>query len=308
MAVSYTQSLSTEMIIGEIEALIDWRHSIVRRCFYPDYPSIHESRMQAPDTLLHWCRNKAASGQMDKNVLQRLESAYEDLNISAEQYFNAAAGGKRPAIDMYDTLENQCVSYVNHLRRLQQDVFDSGMSVDGLTGLRTVSGMYSDIKKEQDRFDRKGTPFSIARVEIDDNTKIQGSYDRFCVDKIFASVGVQIGKMVRSFDDAYYLGGGEYLIVIKHVDFKDACAVVDRMRVMIEKTPITLPDGRAITVTASFGIAESMPREKTELTIDNAKGAMRKAQELGGNRVIPFLELSVLEQLKRELKEKEDSN
>jgi hypothetical protein len=47
-----------------------------------------------------------------------------------------------------------------------------------------------------------------------------------------------------------------------------------------------------------------MPREKTEVTIENAKGAMRKAQELGGNRVIPFIELSALEQHKREMQEK----
>ena len=161
--------------------------------------------------------------------------------------------------------------------------------------------MRADIKREQDRFDRKGTSFSIANIEVDGVEGLQQKFDRRNLDVIFANVAQVIARTVRSFDDAYYFGKGEYLVVLKHVEFMDACSVMDRLRGELENTPIFMPNGEKLRITASFGIAEALQRETPELAIEHAKSALNIAKSEGGNKVKEFLERSALEQYARDV-------
>ncbi len=301
MAVSYTQTLSTDMIVSEIETLLDWRVTIMRQCFYPGAvqraPDAH-----APSALLMWCKREAERSAIDTKIADHLAAVHEDLCQSARGMLTFCAAGTAPTLELYDTFENRFESFITQIRRLQADVSDSVVAVDPITGLRTVAGMRNDIKREQDRFDRKGTSFSIASVEVDNLAELQGKYDRRGQDVIYANLAQLIARTVRSFDDAYYLGKGEYLIALKHVEFMDACKVMDRLREEIENTPILMPNGEKLRVSASFGIAEAMQRESADLSIENAKSARRMAKEEGGNRVKEFKERSALENFARDLK------
>lgn len=291
------------MIVSEIETLLDWRVTIMRQCFYPGAvnraPDTH-----APSALLMWCKREAERNAIDRKVADHLAHVHEDLCQTARNMLNFCAAGTAPSLELYDAFENQFESFITQIRRLQADVSDSVVAVDPITGLRTVAGMRNDIKREQDRFDRKGTSFSIASVEIDNLAEFQGKYDRRNQDVIYANIAQLIARTVRSFDDAYYLGKGEYLIVLKHVEFMDACSVMDRLRNEIENTPILMQNGEKLRVTCSFGIAEAMQRESADLSVENAKSALRMAREEGGNRVKEFRERSALENYARDLSRK----
>jgi diguanylate cyclase (GGDEF)-like protein len=288
------------MIVSEIEALLDWRNSIMRQCFFPGSQAV-QAEYHAPSALLMWCKREAERSAIDRNVSERLELVHEELCQVASQMLTHCSAGETPTLELYDAFENQFEAFVTQIRRLQQDVSDSVVAVDPITGLRTVAGMRNDIKREQDRFDRKGTSFSIANVEIDDLAALQQGRDRRAMDAVYASVAQLIARTVRSFDDAYYLGKGEYLIVLKHVEFMDACSVMDRLRNEIDVTPVSLPGGEKLHVTASFGIAEALQRESPEIATENAKSALQIAKGDGGNRVKEFLERSALEMYARDV-------
>jgi diguanylate cyclase (GGDEF)-like protein len=303
VAVSYTQTLSTDMIVSEIETLLDWRVTILRQCFFPGSQQ-RPAEAHAPSALLMWCKREAERNAIDNKIADHLAAVHEDLCGAARNMLNHCASGAQPTLELYDALENRFEAFITQIRRLQADVSDSVVAVDPVTGLRTVAGMRNDIKREQDRFDRKGTSFSIASVEIDNLAEIQGKYDRRSQDVVYANVAHLIARTVRSFDDAYYLGKGEYLIVLKHVEFMDACSVMDRLRNEIENTPILMPNGEKMRLTSSFGIAEAMQRESADLSVENAKSALRAAREEGGNRVKEFRERSALENYARDLGKK----
>lgn len=289
------------MIVSEIETLLDWRVTIMRQCFFPgSQPKAPDAH--APSALLMWCKREAERNAIDTKVADHLAKVHEDLCTGARVMLDYCAAGTAPTLALYDAFENGFESFVTQIRRLQADVSDSVVAVDPVTGLRTVAGMRNDIKREQDRFDRKGTSFSIASVEIDGLGEIQHQYDRRSQDVVYANVAQLIARTVRSFDDAYYLGKGEYLIALKHVEFMDACKVMDRLREEIEKTPVLMPNGEKLRVTSSFGIAEAMQREPADLSIENAKSARRMAKDEGGNRVKEFKERSALENYARDLK------
>lgn len=299
MAVSYAQVISTDMIVSEIETILDWRNEIIRQCFFPGSQT-RPADATAPSAMLIWCKREADRNTVDRAVVERLVHVHTEMCKAARVMLDHCAGGAAPTLALYDSLENECDSFINHIRRLQQDLADSSTAVDPVTGLRTVAGMRNDIKREQDRFDRKGTSFSIANIEIDGLEGLQAKYDRRGMDLIYASVAQVIARTVRSFDDAYYLGKGEYILVLKHVDFMDACSVMDRLRAEIENNPVFMQTGEKLKVTASFGIAEAIQREKGDVSVSYAKTALTQSKQAGGNRISEYREMSALAQFARQ--------
>lgn len=288
------------MVVSEIEMLLDWKNDILRRCFFPTSVS-GTPEAQAPSTLVMWCRSEGERGVIDRKVADKVGLVHDELCRIAGQVIEHARTGAPLTLELYDAFENQFDAFITQIRRLQQDVSDTAVAVDAVTGLRTVAGMRSDIKREQDRFDRKGTTFSISCVEIDRLADLQKIYDRRGQDVIYSNVAQIIAKTVRSFDDAYYLGKGEYMIVLKHVDFLDACAVMDRLRHEIELTSIFMPNGEKFTVTASFGVAEALQKESPDIAIEHARAALQDSKGAGGNRVSEFREMSALAQYAKDL-------
>jgi len=288
------------MIVSEIETLLDWQGEILRACIFPGAVT-RAPDAQAPTALLVWCKREAERNTIDRTVVERLTHVHDEMCKVGKKLLDNSAASKPLTPELYDAFHNQCDAFINHIRRLQQDLADSSTAVDPVTGLRTVSGMRNDIKREQDRFDRKGTSFSIANIEIDKLDELQKKFDRRGMDLIYASVAQVVARTVRSFDDAYYMGKGEYVLVLKHVEFMDACSVMDRLRAEIETSPVFMQTGEKLKITASFGIAEAIQREKTEVCIGYAKGALEEAKRAGGNRISEHKELSALEQYARDM-------
>ncbi len=298
MVVSYVQTLSADMIAAEIESLLDWHNQILRQCFFPGSQS-RQAESSAPAALLMWCRRECEKQGVDGKVSARLEIAYNDLCAGSRKLLDYCAQGAVPTLETYDAFEQVFEGYITHIRRLQQDITATEVSIDTVTGLRTATGLRMELKREQDRFDRKGASFSVAAIEIDNLPALQQQYDRRAQDAIYAAVGHLIAGTIRSFDDAYYMGKGEYLIVLKHVDFMDACSVMDRMRAQIEVTPVALPSGEQLNITVSLGIAEAVQREAPDKVVEYSKRALCDAQQNGGNSVGEFREVSPLGQMAR---------
>lgn len=295
MAVSYTNALSTDLLVTEIATLIEWRDDLLRRVLFPQ--SVSTPYIQPASALITWCMKERERNALDSKIIDRLVLVFSDL-VRLGDEIAAQQGGI--AVELYDRFNQQFAAYVDHVRRLHQDLADSAGAVDSLTGLRTVSGLKNELKREQDRFDRKGSAFSIASIEIDRLDQLQQEHDRRGMEAIYATVAKSIAATIRSFDDAYYLGAGEYLVILKHVEFMDACAAMDRLCAEIGNAQIVLPSGGRAAVTASFGIAEAQQREHPEGVIDHAKAARNQARAAGGNRVQEYHERSALENFARD--------
>ncbi len=293
MAVSYSNIISTDAVVSEIEALNEWRTSLLRRRFYPEAAAQGaDDSATPPTTLLAWCQQEVKRGTIDAKIVERLSQSFGDLTTLSQE-IAAAPAGPLP-LALYDRLAIGFDSYVSQIRRLHQDLADSAGSVDTLTGLRTVSGLRAELKREQDRFDRKGTPYNVACIGIDNLGELSTRYNRRQLDSVYAAIGGLVASSLRSFDDAYYLGGGEYLIILKHIEFMDSCAVMDRLRHQVEDNPVLLAGGDKLGLTVSLGIAEAHQHESSEKAVDHAKTAMLNAKAKGGNCVVEFHEKSAL--------------
>lgn len=285
--------------MAEIEALLDWRNRILKPFFFQGPPP-EPLDAQAPSTILMWCKREFERGAIDKALSEPFFQTYDLLSRAAKKIIDNCGKKAPPEAQIYDDFEKQFKSFIDHIRILRRDSSDALMAVDPVTGLRTMASLRHDIKREQDRLDRKGDSYSLSHVGIDNMQDIEQKLDVRGQDAVLAHVGQIFARTLRSFDDAYYMGNGEYMIVLKHIEFMDACAVIDRMRKELDATQAVLPNNEKFHVTASFGVAEALPREGIEAVLTNVKQALDEAKQNGGNTVAEFHEVSMLERYARD--------
>lgn len=302
MPIYYDQNLSTDMILSEVEILLDWQVNLLRLGFFPSEKKAKLDAL-APDGLLSWCRQQSERNMVDKKVVERMAYVHAELCRIAQSVVTEIEAGRPLTLNLYDSFEHQCEAYLLQIRRVQMDMADSAVAVDQVTGLRTVAGMRNDIKREQDRFERKGTAFSIAALEIDNIIELQSKHDRRSIDTIYAHIAQIITRSIRSFDDAYFLGRGEYMLVLKHLDFMDACGAADRLRAQVEQKAVDLPNGDKVNVTVAFGITEAVQKDSPDVSIEHAKAALLDARNKGGNCVVEYHEMSPLARYAQDVKQ-----
>ena len=299
MALQYTGTLSGTMILADMEAHADWHGQVIRRAFFPDAADRSPMPLSPPMALVDWCEAEVKSGRLDGKIVDRFLVIHQEVVVSAEALFRQSP----PGLAVFDAFERSFEAYIRALQRLEQDVLAVNPSFDPVTGLRGAGGMLAELKRELDRRDRKGEPFCLCGVEIDRLHDIQARFDRRGQEKIYAGVARFLASTLRSFDDAYYLGKGEYLLCLKHVDLTDAISVMERMRNQIELSDIQMGEEfDAQRVTVSIGVAEPMPSDKIEDVVAHARKAVENAKANNGNRVEEYHEVSPLAQYARDMR------
>lgn len=298
MPISVTQTLSFDAVIGDLHSLAVWRYHLLRFCLYGGQPG--SVTPQPASTTLRWSQEQATKGIVDIHDAEKISAAYKDM-VSVAQFMLQQAEARQPlSVQNLDMFESRYIVFTGEIMAFERKQVAGPTGTEALMNLRPMREMRNDLKREQDRFDRKGAPFSLAAIEVDRLRDLAGMYTPEQLEMIFVHIGVMIAGLIRSFDDAYYLGNGAYLIALKQIEFIDACSVMDRLRSQIESSEVTLSSGERVKVTASLGVCEAMAKESVDVCLHNARLALEEAKEKGGNRVSERHELSSLARYAKE--------
>ncbi len=294
MALRYMPILSSDMLIVDMEEHIKWFGDIVRAVIFSQNADI--SIYELPNSLLAWCEKEADNIGLRNDLLEKLKYYHLELEIEVKKIIENLNNGVELTPDSYNLIEQNLFSYIKELKKLQENTSGINVAIDPLTGLRSMSGMKNDIQKELDRRERKGSAFCVCEVEIDKVLDLIKIYDKNTMNVIYKKLAKLVLNVIRSFDDAYYLGEGRYLIMLKHIDILDACSVMDRMREEIAGLTIDVEGSfEPLHITASFGVVEPVPGDKIDEILLNLKNAVVEAKDLGGNQVVQWKERSSLQ-------------
>jgi diguanylate cyclase (GGDEF)-like protein len=164
-----------------------------------------------------------------------------------------------------------------------------------LTGLYNHRFLEESIKE---RFNNRSMNFrimSLLMMDLDKIHEINNLYGTKAGDLVIISAAETIRSCLRNGDIPARLAGDEFAILLPDTNKKDASKIAERIRENIENKDIKVPaspgsnENTIIRSCSSIGISIAPAHAKNPDELEKtADAALRKAKELGRNRVEVF--------------------
>ncbi|MGQ9365592.1 diguanylate cyclase [Azospirillum sp. ST 5-10] len=242
----------------------------------------------APAAFARWCAAVRKEDLTHQPAIEKLVTVHEQMHRQARLVLLKAANGEPPSEAEYESVIGRFEEFAKLLRRMERAFGAAASGLDPLTGLRSRRGMQEALEREMNRFRRTGQPFCLALCDIDRFKSVNDTYGHDVGDRVLAAMAAVVSRSIRSFDEAFRMGGEEFLVCLKETVLEDGWQVVERLRADLMATPIVLPDGRVLRITASFGLVESGPDTAVDDLVVRADRALYHAKNSGRNRVVRY--------------------
>jgi len=158
-------------------------------------------------------------------------------------------------------------------------------TTDELTGLANRRELFSSLDRMIASSRRSTRPLSLAILDIDRFKLVNDLHGHPAGDEVIRRVGEMALAMMREQDLVGRLGGEEFVIAFPDCGTGFALAACERLREGMAALPILLPEGKALQVTISFGLAELASGDDRTRLISRADEALYRAKKGGRNQV-----------------------
>ncbi len=156
---------------------------------------------------------------------------------------------------------------------------------DTLTGLASRHSLMAQLDFAIAGATRGGQPLSLCICDIDRFKSINDTHGHTTGDEILAAFGKLVRAGIREGDIAGRLGGDEFCIVLPSTGVERAGPLMERLREQWERLEYHSPDGRAFSVTASFGVVQHNGERSAKAFLHTADKALYCAKGQGRNRI-----------------------
>ncbi len=159
--------------------------------------------------------------------------------------------------------------------------------IDYLSGCYNRAYLDEKLPLEILRSERYERKLSVAFLDIDHFKRINDTYGHATGDEVIRLISrTTKGALREGLDWVARYGGEEFVIVLPETGLAEACGIIERLRGKLESTVIFYQDS-AISITASFGVAEFVYGESFGDLLVRADGMLYQAKQSGRNRVYP---------------------
>jgi diguanylate cyclase (GGDEF)-like protein len=165
------------------------------------------------------------------------------------------------------------------------DIVQEQAMTDELTGLVNRRRFLAALESEIARARRLNGPVSVVLADLDDFKLINDRFGHQAGDEVLQAFADLIRAHGRDVDIAGRLGGEEFALLLPETDLDGAAAGAERLCRSLSKLRIWVGEGREVSVTASFGIAELAEDQSWNGLLRAADLALYRAKEQGKNRV-----------------------
>jgi diguanylate cyclase (GGDEF)-like protein/PAS domain S-box-containing protein len=151
---------------------------------------------------------------------------------------------------------------------------------DELTGLANRMLFRDRVEHALERVAR-GSSIAVLFLDLDDFKAVNDTLGHQAGDELISTVASRLASTARSADTAARLGGDEFAVLVED-DTGDHSELIAQRLLRSIAAPIQI-DGRAVTMTASIGIACARPGEvlQVDTLLRNADVAMYEAKASG---------------------------
>lgn len=181
-----------------------------------------------------------------------------------------------------------CVENAVNRARLLRSGF-----TDVLTGWHNRRYLSVRLIEELARARRHGSRLVCLMLDVDHFKRVNDSWGHAAGDAVLREIAQRIESQVRASDVAARYGGEEFVVLLPGTDVASAQLLVERIRRAVSATPVSLPNGDSVQITASIGIAEVQPlptaddlKTVGDSLIARADVALYAAKSAGRDRVV----------------------
>ncbi len=281
MTTEYINTSKFEQLAPVLEDCAQWYGHIALCVAYLEEGGTNTT-INSPISFRQWILSVAQDKDYDKNVVADISYIYNDMIDAGEDIVEQIQSKSKPDLEQFENFNALYNGFIARLRGLEKGSFLSSSGICPETGFRSKDLIAQEQKKEMERLKRQGTSFSLVMARID-NFKDTNE------ENVLAIAVETLKSCMRSFDDAYYLKDGYFLLSLKQTDIIGAEAATDRLQIVIHEN-----SGDA-DITLSYCIAE--PVEDDE--INKLMQEMRKDlddHDSQKNVSLKFVEQSPLQQ------------
>lgn len=162
---------------------------------------------------------------------------------------------------------------------------DRVATTDELTGLANRRELFSSLDRMIAAARRSGRPVSVAVLDIDRFKLVNDTHGHPAGDEVIRRISEMAKLLMREQDLVGRLGGEEFLIAFPDCPAHEAVAACERLRQGIAALPVLLPNGVALSVTISSGVAELTASDDRKAIISRADVALYAAKKAGRDQV-----------------------
>lgn len=153
------------------------------------------------------------------------------------------------------------IAFFSALRDIEQITIMQWAGFDLVTGLRSRDLLEKDYGAELNRLSRNGDSFVVTLMRLDYFDTIEEEMGDKFMRQCVSYTADCIQKVMREFDDGYYLGRGEFFIILRQTDMAGSLAAQGRVKEVFDSTAITMKKGERdeAPLTFSSTLIEPMP-------------------------------------------------
>jgi diguanylate cyclase (GGDEF)-like protein len=160
---------------------------------------------------------------------------------------------------------------------------------DKLTGIPNRESLLRTLSGEVERASRHSKPLSVAFLDIDRFKSINDTYGHRVGDAVLQQLAGLITRSIRASDIFGRYGGEEFMLILPETTPEDALGLVEELREMVMRRPLSVATGVLVDATVSIGVAGGHSSElQVDRLVDAADAAMYVAKSEGRNRSFLF--------------------
>jgi diguanylate cyclase (GGDEF)-like protein len=160
------------------------------------------------------------------------------------------------------------------------------MTFDGLTQINNKRSFETALEREVSRAHRYDRPLALALFDIDHFKRVNDEVGHLAGDAVLRQLASLVNTNIRREDLVARVGGEEFALLLPELSAGQGRIAAEKLRALIARTPFKF-DEQTIPVTASFGVAQLIPKppmEPKEL-YGAADERLYEAKRGGRNRV-----------------------
>jgi len=167
----------------------------------------------------------------------------------------------------------------------------SETTVDKLTGVSNRQSLLAELFAEVERASRYERALSVAFVDIDHFKNVNDTYGHAAGDVVLRAVAQTLKSNLRASDQVGRYGGEEFMLILTETDVEVGASLCEKLRNLVARQAVKLPDGQELSVTISIGVAGGRGGLlRTDVLVRDADAAMYSAKSLGRNQTYIFAE------------------